>query len=168
MKSISRTEFRDNLKKYFELAEKEYIIIHKGVKKAYVLMPFDVLDETEYQRASLKNAAHLQQGLDEINKEQHILYNIKNKSINVTMTPTAIQDYKEWKATRDRRLIATINKLIGEIARTPFSGKEKPTKLRDELAGCFARNINTEHRIIYKIINNQPVLISMCYQYEED
>lgn len=167
MKSISRTEFRDNLKKYFELAEKEYIIIHKGVKKAYVLMPFDVLDETEYQRASLKNAAHIQQGLDEINKDQHILFNLKNKSINVMMTPTAIDDYKEWKATKDRRLIATINKLIAEIVRTPFSGKEKPTKLKDEFAGCFARSINTEHRIIYKIVNNIPVLISLQYLYEE-
>lgn len=168
MKSISRTEFRDNLKKYFELAEKEYIIIHKGVKKAYVLMPFDVLDETEYQRASLKNAAHVQQGLDEINRDQHILFNLKNKSINVTMTPTAIQDYKDWKATKDRRLIATINKLISEIVRTPFSGSEKPTKLRDEFAGCFARCINTEHRIIYKIVNNVPVLVSMHYQYEDE
>ncbi|WP_106829200.1 Txe/YoeB family addiction module toxin [Parabacteroides pacaensis] len=167
MKSISRTEFRDNLKKYFELAEREYIIIHKGVKKAYVLMPFSVLDETEYQRASLKNAAHIQQGLDEINKDQHILFNLKNKSISALMTPTAIQDYKEWKATKDRRLIATINKLISEIVRTPFSGKEKPVKLKEEFAGCFVRNINTEHRVVYKVINNIPVLVSMQYLYEE-
>lgn len=167
MKSISRTEFRDNLKKYFELAEREYIIIHKGVKKAYVLMPFSVLDETEYQRASLKNVAHIQQGLDEINKDQHILFNLKNKSMNIMMTPTAIQDYKEWKATKDRRIIAVINKLISEILSNPFGGREKPTKLKDEFAGCFVRNINTEHRIIYKVLNNVPILVSMQYLYEE-
>jgi len=167
MKSISRTEFRDNLKKYFELAEREYIIIHKGVKKAYVLMPFSVLDETEYQRASLKNVAHIQQGLDEINKNQHILFNLKNKSMNVMMTPTAIQDYKEWKATKDRRIIAVINKLISEILSNPFGGRKKPTKLKEEFAGCFVRDINTEHRIIYKVLNNVPILVSMQYLYEE-
>lgn len=168
MKSISRTEFRDNLKKYFDLAERECIIIHKGVKKAYILMPLSVMDETEFLKASPANVAHLKKGIKEFNKEDYARPSFK-KRINIYFTPNAVKDYACWKEKKDKRIMANLHRILADISEHPQEGIGNPQCLKSEFSGFWSRTVNTEHRIIYKKRdNNQIIIVAMYYQYEEE
>lgn len=166
MKSISRTEFRDNLKKYFDLAESECIVIHKGVKKAYMLMPLSVMDETEFLKSSSSNIAHLKKGIKELSKDDYHRPTLKNRA-NVYFTPNAQEDYLCWKTKKDKRIMASLNHMLAEIGENPFGGSGNPQALKAEFSGFWSRSLNTEHKIVYKRKNNDVIIISMYYQYEE-
>lgn len=168
MKSISRTEFRDNLKKYFDLAEKECIIIHKGVKKAYILMPLSVMDETEFLKASPSNIVHLKKGIKEFNREDYARPLFK-KRINIYFTPTAAKDYAIWREKKDKRIMAGLHRLLADVALHPQTGMGNPQCLKAEFSGFWSRAINTEHRVVYKKRDNgQIIVVGMYYQYEEE
>lgn len=165
MKSISRTEFRDNLKKYFDLAENECIIIHKGVKKAYILMPLSVMDETEFLKASPANVVHLKKGIKEFNREDYLRPTFK-KRIEIYLTPNAYRDYQLWRDKKDKRIMAHLHRLLAEIVATPYEGSGNPQSLKSEFAGFWSRSLNTEHRIVYKKRDNEIIVIAMYYRYE--
>lgn len=77
----------------------------------------------------------------------------------------AWEDYLYWQET-DRRLVARINQLIREIQREPFSGIGKPEPLKHAFRGWWSRRINDEHRIVYKIQDDEAVLIAQLrYHY---
>ena len=77
--------------------------------------------------------------------------------MNVTFTPTALDDLRYWLKT-DKRQADRILALLEEIRRTPFDGTGKPEPLRFQLAGCWSRRIDREHRLVYQVedckINN--------------
>ena len=80
-------------------------------------------------------------------------------------TDLAWQDYIYWVET-DRKLLKRINDLIKEIERTPFEGMGKPEPLKQNLKGFWSRRINYEHRIVYKVENNQIIFIAFRYHYD--
>lgn len=167
MKSVSRSELRDNLKKYFDLADNECLIIHKGVKKAYILMPFSSMDETEFLKLSATNIAHLKKGIKEFNRDEYYRSNFKRR-INIHFTFSAFNDYQHWRDNKDKRVMAHIHRLLNEISIHPEEGSGSPRLLKAEFAGFWSRSINNEHRIVYKKKpNGDIVIISMCYQYEK-
>lgn len=167
MKSISRSEFRNNLKKYFNLADSECVIIRKGIKKAYILMPFSAMDETEFLKLSAANMAHLKKGIKEFNREEYYKSNSK-KRLNIFFTFTAFKDYQQWKGGEDKRVMAHIHSLLNEISIHPEDGTGTPRSLKAEFAGFWSRSINNEHRIVYKKKSNGDiVIVSMYYQYEK-
>ncbi|MDD2364570.1 MAG: Txe/YoeB family addiction module toxin [Desulfuromonadaceae bacterium] len=65
--------------------------------------------------------------------------------MNVTLTPTALDDLRYWLKT-DKRQTERIFALFEEIRRTPFDGIGKPEPLRFQLAGCWSRRIDRKHR----------------------
>ena len=73
-------------------------------------------------------------------------------------------DYLHWQST-DRALLARINELIKECARTPFSGRGKPEPLRGTLSGWWSRRITQEHRLVYRV-EGESLFIAQCrYHY---
>ena len=80
-------------------------------------------------------------------------------------TDLAWQDYIYWVET-DRKLLKRINDLIKEIECTPFEGMGKPEPLKQNLKGFWSRRINHEHRIVYKVENNQIIFIAFRYHYD--
>jgi toxin YoeB len=59
-----------------------------------------------------------------------------------------------------------IIKLVKEILRDPFVGTGKPEPLKYDLAGCWSRRLNKEHRIIYKVSNRQIDFLQARYHYD--
>ncbi|MGO8671120.1 MAG: Txe/YoeB family addiction module toxin [Capsulimonadaceae bacterium] len=57
----------------------------------------------------------------------------------------------EWWMNHERRVALRIMKLIREIQRTPFEGTGQPEQLKHELAGCWSRRIDQEHRLVYQV-----------------
>lgn len=77
----------------------------------------------------------------------------------------AWDDYLYWQDT-DKSMIKKINELIREIKRAPFSGKGKPEPLKFDLAGFWSRRITLEHRLVYRL-DNDDILIAACrYHYQ--
>ena len=53
--------------------------------------------------------------------------------------------------------------LLEEIRRTPFEGAGKPEPLRSQLAGCWSRRIDREHRLVYQVEENEIILLACRY-----
>jgi len=66
----------------------------------------------------------------------------------------------------DQPLLQRINSLIKEIQRQPFEGIGKPERLKHGLAGYWSRRINDEHRIVYKLTDDQLLIAQLRYHYE--
>jgi toxin YoeB len=79
---------------------------------------------------------------------------------NVAFTPIAFNEYNEWFESNEQQ-IDRIKALIRDIDRSPFSGIGKPEPLKGNWAGYWSRRIDHEHRLIYKITDNQ-ILIAKC------
>jgi len=84
--------------------------------------------------------------------------------MNVTFTPTALDDLRYWLKT-DKRHAERILALLEEIRRTPFEGTGKPEPLRFQLAGCWSRRIDREHRLVYQVEEAEIVVIACRYHY---
>ena len=67
---------------------------------------------------------------------------------NLVWTPGAWKDYLCWQE-EDTKKLRRVNTLIASALRTPCEGEGKPEPLRFQLAGCWSRRIDQEHRLIY-------------------
>ena len=83
----------------------------------------------------------------------------------VAFLPAAFDDLSQW-ATEDRKVYARIVKLIKDIDRDPFVGIGKPEPLKHELAGLWSRRITDEHRHVYKVTNEEIVIVSCRFHYD--
>lgn len=75
------------------------------------------------------------------------------------------EEYCYWIAT-DRKILKRINDLIRDIARDPFNGIGKPEPLKNKYSGCWSRRINNEHRIIYKVSDNEVQIVKCRFHYD--
>lgn len=64
MQTVSVTEFRGNMKKYLELAEKEKLVIHRNKGVSFVLTPLKDEDEDSLLSDAQKKA--IDKGLEAI------------------------------------------------------------------------------------------------------
>ncbi len=76
----------------------------------------------------------------------------------------AWEEYLYWQAT-DARQLQRINQLIKEIMRAPFTGIGKPEPLRHTYQGYWSRRIDSEHRIVYKVVGGQLWIAQLRYHY---
>lgn len=76
------------------------------------------------------------------------------------------EDYLYWQKT-DKAMLKRINELIRDIKREPFAGIGKPEPLKHNLQGWWARRIDQEHRMVYKIQNDDLVIAMLRYHYED-
>ena len=70
------------------------------------------------------------------------------------------EDYLYWQKT-DKKMLLKINALLKDISRNPFSGIGKPEALKHKYRGYWSRRIDLEHRLIYKIEEDE-ILIAKC------
>jgi toxin YoeB len=70
------------------------------------------------------------------------------------------EDYLYWQKT-DKKMLLKINALLKDISRNPFSGLGKPEALKHKYRGYWSRRIDLEHRLIYKIEEDE-ILIAKC------
>jgi toxin YoeB len=78
--------------------------------------------------------------------------------------PSAFEDLAWW-IQQDRKQALRIVKLIKEIQRTPFAGTGKPEALKHELAGCWSRRIDQEHRLVYEVKEGKIRILACRYHY---
>ena len=80
--------------------------------------------------------------------------------MKVTFSDDGWDDYLYWQ-TQDRKILKRINQLIEDISRNENTGIGKPEPLRHEWAGWWSRRITQEHRLVYRVSDDE-VEIAVC------
>lgn len=86
--------------------------------------------------------------------------------MKVSLTPHALDDLRWWLAS-DRKRAERILALLDEITRSPFAGTGKPEPLKHQLAGCWSRRIDREHRLVYQVVEQEVLVIACRYHYQK-
>lgn len=77
----------------------------------------------------------------------------------------AWDNYLYWQKT-DKAMVKRINVLMKDIQRNPFNGIGKPEPLKHGLSGYWSRRINDEHRIVYKVAEDNLLIAQLRYHYK--
>ncbi|MDR2051745.1 MAG: Txe/YoeB family addiction module toxin [Deltaproteobacteria bacterium] len=72
----------------------------------------------------------------------------------------AWEDYIYWQK-HDKKILKKINDLLKDIARNKYTGIGKPEPLKENLVGWWSRRINDEDRLVYRI-DEENCLILQC------
>jgi toxin YoeB len=75
------------------------------------------------------------------------------------------EDYLYWQQT-DKKKLKKINELIKDIARHPFEGIGKPEPLKYKYAGFWSRRIDSEHRLIYRVVEDEIQIAKCRHHYD--
>lgn len=78
--------------------------------------------------------------------------------MEVIFKTEALNDLKYWKTSGNKAAQSKIYTLLKEISKTPYSGSGQPEPLKYDLTGYWSRRINNEHRILYRVYENQNIV----------
>jgi toxin YoeB len=88
----------------------------------------------------------------------------RGDAVNFVFDDNAWSDYVDWQ-TEDRQVLKRINQLLSDIARNGNEGTGKPDPLKHGFQGYRARRITHEHRLVYKIADNDIRIAACRYHY---
>jgi toxin YoeB len=80
-------------------------------------------------------------------------------------TELSWEDYQYWQKN-DKQKIKRINDLLKDISRNPYEGLGKPEPLKFNYAGFWSRRIDEEHRLIYRVVNDEIQIAKCRYHYD--
>jgi len=82
----------------------------------------------------------------------------------LSFSDDAWEDYLYWQ-DKNKKILKKINRLIKEIERSPFEGIGEPEALKYNWSGYWSRRITIEHRLVYKVIDNNLLIAQCRYHY---
>jgi len=90
--------------------------------------------------------------------------------MQIVFSSKAKADLNFWIKSGNKSLLKKIYSLIENIQLHPFEGIGKPEELKHQLSGKWSRRINQEHRIIYKVTEENTIeildILSLKGHYE--
>jgi toxin YoeB len=90
--------------------------------------------------------------------------------VEVIYSEKAQKDREYWKKSGNKAIMNKISALIEDMQLHPFEGIGKPEPLKYELSGKWSRRINQEHRIIYRVTEEETIeildILSLKGHYE--
>ena len=84
--------------------------------------------------------------------------------MNLIFAPQAWEDYIYWQNT-EPKMLNRIHQLIKDIQRNPYDGIGKPEPLKHALRGYWSRRIDSEHRIVYKTVEDGILIAQLRHHY---
>ena len=84
--------------------------------------------------------------------------------MNLVFAPQAWEDYLYWQAT-DKKMVRRINELLKDTIRSPFEGIGKPEPLKYAYSGYWSRRIDSEHRFVYRVMDNDLLIAQLRLHY---
>ncbi len=78
----------------------------------------------------------------------------------------AWEDYQYWQHN-DKQILKRINLLIKDIKRNSHDkeGLGKPEKLKENFSGYYSIRITSEHRLVYKIMDDLIIIAQCRFHY---
>ena len=90
--------------------------------------------------------------------------------MEVIYSEKAQKDREYWKKSGNKAIMNKITSLIEDIQLHPFEGIGKPEALKHQLSGKWSRRVNQEHRIIYRVTEEDTIeildILSLKGHYE--
>lgn len=90
--------------------------------------------------------------------------------MQIDFSEKAKKDLDFWLKSGNKAIVNKIYSLIEDIQFHPFEGIGKPEQLKHQLSGTWSRRINQEHRIIYKVTDENTIeilnILSLKGHYE--
>ena len=83
--------------------------------------------------------------------------------MKISFTRDGREDYTSW--TNERQILRRINRVIEEAARDPAVGIGKPERLSQNLSGHWSRRITDEHRLVYRLRDDELIIVQARYHY---
>lgn len=78
----------------------------------------------------------------------------------------AWEDYLWWQS-QDKKILKKINLLLKDIERGGNDGLGKPEPLKGEFEGFWSRRIDSEHRLIYRLVDEIVEILSCKGHYND-
>jgi toxin YoeB len=78
---------------------------------------------------------------------------------------SAALDDLAYRVQQDRRKALRLVRLFQDTAGDPFGGIGKPEPLKHELAGCWSKRIDDEHRLVYQVTTGTIRILACRYHY---
>ncbi|WP_293304775.1 Txe/YoeB family addiction module toxin [Pedobacter sp. UBA5917] len=78
--------------------------------------------------------------------------------MEIAFDEIAKEDLSYWKKTGNIAIQKKISSLLIAISESPFSGIGKPEQLKYDFSGMWSRRINSEHRIIYQVFEDEQII----------
>jgi toxin YoeB len=79
--------------------------------------------------------------------------------MQIEFSKKAKEDLNFWVKSGNKSVLNKIYSLIEDIQLHPYEGLGKPEQLKHQLSGKWSRRINKEHRIIYKVTEENTIEI---------
>lgn len=83
---------------------------------------------------------------------------------SIEFDPAAFEDLAWWEQ-QDRNQAIRIIRLVADTQRDPFVGIGKPEPLKHELAGCWSRRIDQDHRLVYQVSPEKIRILACRFHY---
>ena len=90
---------------------------------------------------------------------------MKKSERSLEFDPAALEDLAWW-VDKDRKKALRILRMIKETHNDPFGGIGKPEPLKHELAGCWSKRIDQEHRLVYQVLESKIRILACRYHYD--
>jgi len=74
----------------------------------------------------------------------------------------AWDEYLFWQKNDKQK----INELLKDISRSPYEGIGKPEALKHNYLGYWSRRIDEEHRLIYKVDQDEILIYKCRFHYD--
>jgi toxin YoeB len=85
--------------------------------------------------------------------------------MKIIFSKNSWEDYLSWQS-EDRKMLKKINALIKDIIKSPYDGIGKPEPLKYDLTGLWSRRIDREHRLVYRVAEDDLLIYSCRYHYD--
>jgi toxin YoeB len=73
----------------------------------------------------------------------------------------------QWWQVHDRRVVKRVNILIEDALRDPGESRGQPERLKHRASDVWSRRINQEHRLVYRVINGDLVVLQARFHYDD-
>lgn len=85
----------------------------------------------------------------------------------IVFTEQAREDWAFWRSSGNKAVMKKITALLEDMTAHPYTGIGKPEALKYELSGAWSRRINSEHRIVYRVIDSvvEVQVLAMRHHY---
>jgi toxin YoeB len=86
--------------------------------------------------------------------------------MKVIFLEESLNELSQYKFSQPK-LVFKVLELLKDIEKTPFEGLGKPEPLKGKLQGFWSRRITDEHRLVYKVVENEIQVFSCKSHYEQ-
>ncbi|MEO7211907.1 Txe/YoeB family addiction module toxin [Mucilaginibacter sp.] len=86
--------------------------------------------------------------------------------MELRLTEPAKNDIRFFVRSGQKGILKKIESLLTDIETSPFYVIGKPEQLKHNLAGLWSRRINSEHRLVYEVIDDVIFILSVKGHYE--